>query len=150
MLVGAERRVRNARPITGPQAKLYPRGSDPYPLDFARLLPKSHDAPACLAWLGATSYSLYLVQLAGEMRWARLHRQIGISVGFLVVLLPGSRLAHRYLEQPMRRRRAPGGVTLRPGRGHDEAGAAAPDVRAACTMRIASPASMPTLAITAA
>ncbi|MBG0831878.1 hypothetical protein HS041_29645 [Planomonospora sp. ID67723] len=38
----------------------------------------------------------------------------------------------------------------RPGRGHDGAGAAEPDARAACTMRIASPASMPTLAITAA
>ncbi|GAB3910712.1 hypothetical protein GCM10027612_87070 [Microbispora bryophytorum subsp. camponoti] len=54
------------------------------------------------------------------------------------------------LARPLRRRRAPGDVTPRPGRGHDEAGAAAPDVRAACTMRIASPASMPTLAITAA
>ncbi|MEV0972090.1 tyrosine-type recombinase/integrase [Microtetraspora glauca] len=53
-------------------------------------------------------------------------------------------------DRPLRRRRAPGDVTPRLGHGHDEADAAAPDVSAACTMRIASPASMPTLAITAA
>ncbi|GAA3545785.1 hypothetical protein GCM10022419_027530 [Nonomuraea rosea] len=76
------------------------------------LLWRSRRVPAFLAWLGAISYSLYLVhlpillvvmQLAGEMRWAPLHLQLGVSAGFLVVLLPGSWLAYRFLERPMQR-----------------------------------------------
>ncbi|MGI5291960.1 acyltransferase family protein [Nonomuraea polychroma] len=68
--------------------------------------------PAVLAWFGVISYSLYLVhlpillvvmELAGEMRWAPLPSQIGISAAFLSVLLPVSWLSHRFLEQPMQR-----------------------------------------------
>jgi peptidoglycan/LPS O-acetylase OafA/YrhL len=74
------------------------------------MLWRSRRLPAFLAWLGTISYSLYLVhlpillvvmQLAGEMRWAPLPLQIGISLGFLVVLLPGGWLAHRFIERPM-------------------------------------------------
>ncbi|MFI6506231.1 hypothetical protein ACIBCT_01380 [Streptosporangium sp. NPDC050855] len=72
-----------------------------------------------------------------------------VTVSFSI---PSSHVRQHRQHRPHRphRRRAPGAVTPRPGRGHGEAGAAAPDVRAACTMRIASPVSMPTLAITAA
>ncbi|GAA2208818.1 hypothetical protein GCM10009850_042760 [Nonomuraea monospora] len=68
--------------------------------------------PAFLAWLGAISYSLYLVHLpillilmevAGEMRWAPLPYQIGIGLVFLSLLLPVSWLSHHYLERPMQR-----------------------------------------------
>ncbi|MFI7129520.1 acyltransferase family protein [Nonomuraea sp. NPDC050153] len=68
--------------------------------------------PALLIWLGTISYSLYLVhlpillvimQLVGEMRWSPLPAQLGIGAVFLVVLLPGSWLSHRYLEQPLQR-----------------------------------------------
>ncbi|MBF8191173.1 acyltransferase [Nonomuraea sp. K274] len=68
--------------------------------------------PALLTWLGAISYSLYLVHLpillvlmrvAGEMRRAPLPAQLGVGVLFLAVLLPGSWLTYRYIEQPARR-----------------------------------------------
>ncbi|MGP3916883.1 acyltransferase family protein [Nonomuraea sp. 10N515B] len=68
--------------------------------------------PAFLAWLGTISYSLYLVhlpillivmRLTGEMRWAPMPLQIGISVAFLSVLLPSSWLTHRLVEQPLQR-----------------------------------------------
>ncbi|MFI9591763.1 acyltransferase family protein [Nonomuraea sp. NPDC052265] len=68
--------------------------------------------PAVLTWLGLMSYSLYLVHLpvlivvmevAGEMRWSPLPLQIGVSVLFLALVLPGSRLTYRFLERPMQR-----------------------------------------------
>ncbi|UBU08773.1 acyltransferase family protein [Nonomuraea gerenzanensis] len=68
--------------------------------------------PAVLTWLGAISYSLYLVHLpillvvmevAGEMRWSPLPSQLGVSAIFLCLLLPASWLSHRYLELPMQR-----------------------------------------------
>jgi peptidoglycan/LPS O-acetylase OafA/YrhL len=73
---------------------------------------RARPVPVFLTRLGAVSYSLYLVhlpillivmQLVGEMRWSPLPLQIGISVAFLGVLLPGSWLTHRFLEQPMQR-----------------------------------------------
>jgi peptidoglycan/LPS O-acetylase OafA/YrhL len=73
---------------------------------------RARRVPAFLIWLGAISYSLYLVhlpillivmELVGEMRWAPLPAQIGIGVVFLVVLLPSSWLSYRYLEQPLQR-----------------------------------------------
>ncbi len=68
--------------------------------------------PAVLVRLGVISYSLYLVHLpvllvvmhlVGEMRWAPLPAQIGISVVVLGVVVPGSWLSHRFLERPMQR-----------------------------------------------
>ncbi|TYB64861.1 acyltransferase [Nonomuraea sp. PA05] len=73
---------------------------------------RTRRSPAVLAWLGAISYSLYLVHLpillilmevAGEMRWSPLPYQLGIGLVFLSLLLPASWLTHRYLERPMQR-----------------------------------------------
>ncbi|MEV4178695.1 acyltransferase [Nonomuraea sp. NPDC049709] len=71
---------------------------------------RARRVPALLAWLGAISYSLYLVhlpillvimQVAGEMRWSPPPLQIGVGVLFLALLLPASWLSHRFLERPM-------------------------------------------------
>ncbi|MGW0809667.1 acyltransferase family protein [Nonomuraea sp. NPDC002799] len=68
--------------------------------------------PALLTWLGAISYSLYLVHLpillivmrvVGEMRWAPLPAQLGIGVAVLGLLLPASWLTYRFIELPMQR-----------------------------------------------
>jgi peptidoglycan/LPS O-acetylase OafA/YrhL len=76
------------------------------------MLLRGRRVPALLTGLGVISYSLYLVhlpillvvmRLAGEMRWSPLPLQIGVSVLFLVVLLPFSRLSHRFIELPMQR-----------------------------------------------
>ncbi|MEU1392180.1 MULTISPECIES: acyltransferase [unclassified Nonomuraea] len=73
---------------------------------------RARRVPAVLTWLGLMSYSLYLVHLpvllvvmevAGEMRWSPLPLQIGVSVLFLALVLPGSRLTYRFLERPMQR-----------------------------------------------
>ncbi|WP_327107420.1 acyltransferase family protein [Nonomuraea glycinis] len=73
---------------------------------------RARRVPAFLSWLGAISYSLYLVHLpillvfmrvAGEMRGAPPLAQIGVGVAFLGLLLPASWLSYRYLELPMQR-----------------------------------------------
>ncbi|KAB8195920.1 acyltransferase family protein [Nonomuraea phyllanthi] len=73
---------------------------------------RARRVPAFLVWLGAISYSLYLVhlpillvvmRLAGEMRWSPLLLQIGVSAAFLGVLVPASWLSHRFLERPLQR-----------------------------------------------
>ncbi|RSM94641.1 acyltransferase [Nonomuraea sp. WAC 01424] len=71
---------------------------------------RARRVPAVLTWLGLMSYSLYLVHLpllivvmevAGEMRWSPLPLQIGVSVLFLALVLPASRLSYHFLERPM-------------------------------------------------
>ncbi|MEU6726903.1 acyltransferase family protein [Nonomuraea wenchangensis] len=68
--------------------------------------------PAALTGLGVVSYSLYLVHLPlllvlmavlGEMRWAPAAAQLGVGVLVLALLLPLSRLSHRFLELPGQR-----------------------------------------------
>ncbi|GAA4905427.1 peptidoglycan/LPS O-acetylase OafA/YrhL [Nonomuraea thailandensis] len=73
---------------------------------------RARRVPAVLVWLGTISYSLYLahlpillavMQVAGEMRWSPLPLQLGVSVAFLVLLMPVSWLSHRFIERPMQR-----------------------------------------------
>ncbi|MFG1684623.1 acyltransferase family protein [Nonomuraea sp. NPDC049269] len=68
--------------------------------------------PYVLTWLGVISYSLYLthlpiltlvIQVVGEMRWSPWPMQIGIGLFVMGVVLPGSWLTYRFLEQPMQR-----------------------------------------------
>ncbi len=73
---------------------------------------RSRRVPAMLVWLGVISYSLYLVhlpillivmRLVGEMRWAALPAQIGISVVVLALLVPVSWVTYRFVERPLQR-----------------------------------------------
>jgi peptidoglycan/LPS O-acetylase OafA/YrhL len=68
--------------------------------------------PRALLWIGLSSYSLYLlhhpllklfVTITGDLRWSPLRVQLLMASAFLVVILPASWLAYRFVERPMQR-----------------------------------------------
>ncbi|MBO3747103.1 acyltransferase [Streptosporangiaceae bacterium NEAU-GS5] len=68
--------------------------------------------PAALAWLGAVSYSVYLLHhpllrllnaIAGDLRSLPLLARIALAVGYVSLLLGLSRLTYRFVEAPTQR-----------------------------------------------